>query len=263
MQKIAVWVLLFWGYFWLGCKTKSNKQDVTYVHIDSFKFVANPVLPSVTLSHQITGVSVYYNNEFLGVFSLPATIPVAAAGTCSLAFLPCVNEYGQNSQVAPYPFYRADTFSFTAKPGKIVTYEGTTSFYSNVNINVISNFETGLTNFYLAKGSVPMTLVTAASPGLGSMIFEGSGSGSVYLTNPGVDSSADSTVSCLIPPGVAFIEFNYKSDLPFYIGIQSNLAGLFSVPLYIAGIYPIGYWQKIYIKVSDYTAAYEGSTYNF
>lgn len=129
-----------------------------------------------------------------------------------------------------------------------------------MKIYPISNFDKGIpVGFSPDGGNVRMTSDTSEA-----LIFEGTGSGTIYLTNPGVDSSIESTASFVIPAGASFIEFNYKSDLPFYVGLQSNLSSLVSsAPYYLTGVYPSDHWQKFYLKLSDYVAEYPGSSYNF
>ena len=113
--------MLILSLFWLSCNTNLNKQAPTYIHIDSFKFVANPAIKSLTLSHQINIAWVYYNNNPVGVFDLPAIIPVLANGTGVLSVVPAIIIDGQNNLTGQYPFYQTDTFTFTSQPGKIIS----------------------------------------------------------------------------------------------------------------------------------------------
>lgn len=256
------------GLLWQGCNIINPPEPVpTYIHIDSFNFVRNPLLPSITLSHQITSVWVYYNNNPVGVFDMPVTFPVITSGTGQLECFPVIAVDGQNSLIGQYLYYQTDTFTFSSQPGKIINHECITSYYSDVKDTILSNFEFGLTKFYLDGGNIPMTLVSKLVPSDDTMVFEGEASGSIYMTNPGVDSSIDSTASFYIPPGAAFIEFNYKCDVPFYVGLQSNAGANISListaPYYIAGIFPSATWQKFYLKLSDYTSEYPGDSYNF
>ncbi len=250
------------GLFWQGCNIINPKeQDPTYIHIDSFNFVPNTAITEpLTLSHKITCVWVSYNGQSIGVFDLPATFPVVAKGTGVLNVSPGVVIDGLNDLLGINPFYEPDTFTFAAQPGKIINHIATTRYYSKVKVQKIADFETLQTNFRLDYGNIPMTTVSADS-----LVFEGHGSGSIYLTNPGVDSSIDSTqYNFTITPGsAAFIEFDYKSTIPFYVGLQSNLgSNVSSSPYYLAGIFPSAGWQKFYLSVQDYAAQFTGFSYN-
>jgi hypothetical protein len=249
------------GLFWQGCNViNPHEQTPTYIHIDSFQFVNNASLVhSLTASHQINIAWVYYNNSPVGVFDLPATIPVIARGTGTLEIFPGVVINGQNNLTGVYPFYVPDTsLTFTAQPGKIINYTPKTKFYTTTKIFQISDFS-GNTNFALASGNIPIVSVSADS-----LSFEGR-SGMISLIVPGIDSSEDSSIYRFpIPRGNAFIEFDYKCSIPFYVGLQSNLASEFYQKYYLAGIYPSSnnQWQKFYLSVSNFVAQYTGDTYN-
>jgi len=242
-----------------GCNIiNPPEQTPTYVHIDSFGQFTNP-FPGVSSSHQISVIWVYYNNGSVGVFDLPVTFPVLTNGNDSgtLEVAPGVTLDGLNDLLATDPFYEIATTTLISQPGKIINYTPATGFYPADKIMTLSNFE-GLTNFTLTGGNIPITIVNADS-----LVFEGHYSGSILLSSPG-DSSVDSfNAPFAITPGNAFIEFNYKSTLPFYVGMQSNQAGISTSPYYLAGIYPSGTWQKFYLGITDYIAQFPGTTYNF
>jgi hypothetical protein len=261
-KSIYLVFLLSCGLFWQGCNIiNPHEQTPTYVHVDSFSFQKNPLINS-TASHQITQVWAYYNNNTIGIFDLPATFPVLTNGSDSgsLELAPAVVIDGQNNFLGVYPFYSLYSAPLKSQPGKIINYQPTTELYSNVKVYNISDFE-GSSHFQLWGGNIPMTVVTDPS-----MVFEGGGSGSILLSNPG-DSSVDSTVTAFaIPSGAAFIEFDYKSDLQFYVGLQANEGVIASTTAYyLAGIQPSqpsDRWQKFYLSVADFAAQYKGTTYN-
>jgi len=245
--------------FLQGCKNITPTGQVpTYVHIDSFRFTPYSPVGIATSSHQISTIWVYYNDASVGVFDLPATFPVITNGKDSgtLEVTPGVTLDGLNDLLAADPFYQVATTTLVSQPGKIINYTPQTGYYPNV-VYPISNFNYS-NGFTLSGGTIPIIIDTADS-----LVFEGRGSGSIWLASPG-DSSVDSVnIPLTIPAGNAFIEFNYKSSLPFYVGMQSNQAGISTTPYYLAGIYPSGTWQKFYLGITDYIAQYHSTTYNF
>ncbi len=257
MRQAVVYGVLFLTWFWYGCQKSHTKQAPTYIHVDSFSFVANPLVKGITLSHQISCVWAYYNNNPIGVFDLPATFPVMATGKGTLELFPGVTINGQNDFTSIYPFYEPDTFTFAEQPGKTIDRLPVTRYYSAIKPYIISDFDTsGYTKFSLDGSGVAM-FVTNTS------VFEGQGSGVISLNNPS-DSSFDSTIhSFVIPTGAAFIEFNYKCSIPFSVFLQANLGSIASLaPHALAGIYPSDHWQKFYLNVADYAAQYQGTSYN-
>ncbi len=254
-------LIFFIGLFSQGCNIVNSHETVpTYVHIDSFAFAnKNAVLVhSLTRSHQITLAWVYYNNNPVGVFDLPCTVPIMATGTGRVQIFPGVAVDGLNSLTGVYPFYMPDTsLLLVANPGKVYTHIPVTDFYQNVKITPISDFS-AQTNFATSDGNIPMVRVDSAG-----LNFEGP-VGSIYLTNPGVDSSEDSTIfRFTIPTGSAFIEFDYKCSIPFAVGLRSNLSNVVYFKSYLGGAFATDHWQKFYLSAADFVAQHQGDTYTF
>jgi hypothetical protein len=251
------------GVFWEGCNIINPvEQTPIFVHIDSFHLGVNPAIigtQPVTLSNKITAVWAYYNNNLIGEFDLPATFPVITNGstTGKLQLYPAILVNGLNSSVDIYPFYQPDTsFVVSQSPGTKITYEPRTEYFTKTNFSFQINFEPG--------PPLKIGTVTGKSMIPSTDAFEGLNSGSVYLSSPG-DSSVDSTGRfTLHTGGDAFIEFNYKGDLPIFVGMQSNLSNLISsTPYYLAGVQPSATWQKFYLNINAFALTYPGTNYNF
>jgi len=259
MQKSLFPVLLAVVAFYSCNLTRSAQPEPTYIHIDSFSF--SPSSVSGVTTHEITSVWAYYNNNPIGTFDLPATIPVIANGSGVLELSPGITIDGLNALTGAYPFYQIDTFSFTAQPGKIINHEAHTQFYDDVVIKTIADF-TISNEFYLWKqgGQVPITrpLVDSETEGGNNGQL-----GSIYITAAG-DSSVDSSALAFpIPSGSAFIELDYTCDMSFSIGLQANIVGGISAsPFYFVGVFPSGQWQKMYVNVADFAAQYKAESYN-
>ena len=266
-------------FLWQGCNIINPAEPTpTYIHIDSFHFVQNTAIHLYTLppngaashtgglvplSHQTNIAWVYYNNNPIGIFDLPATIPVLATGSGQLEIYPAIIEDGENNSIAIYPFYTSDTFTFAAKPGATITHNPQTGFYFDAKVFTISNFDDGHIYFAPWQGSPGNFKLTDINTP--DSVFDGSHSGMIYLSNPSVDSAVDSTsFSFVIPSGTAYIEFDYNSTLPFYVGLQANLSHIISsTPVFLSGIYPNTGWQKFYLKVDGFTSSAQGTSYNF
>jgi hypothetical protein len=238
-------------------------QTPTYVHIDSFSFHANPAVPDISNSHQITNVWAYYNNNLIGVYDLPVTFPVIANGTGSLSLFASVVENGRNDLVAAYPMYVADTSTLVAQPGSIIHYTPKTTYYNGVQTQILSNFEYGVLNFSQVSnqnggGNRPIVLETKD-------VYEGGGAGRIDLLAVGDSSTDSSNFAFEIPlTQSAFIEFNYKSSIPFAVGLQATLSPtISSTQYYLAGINPSDHWQKFYLNVSDFANKAQGTSYYF
>ena len=252
---------------WSGCNVINPVEPTpTYVHVDSFSYKDNPYLSiqPYTRSHNITTVWVYYNNNLIGEYDLPATFPIITDGTNKgkLELFPGIIINGLNNSVDMYPFYQPDTsFTVVQNPGKSTTYKPVTQYYADTKIFHINNFDAGtIMNFGLYAGNINIFKINSPD----SLLFEGGAVGSIYMSSPG-DSSVDSTVRFAIDSSVsAYIEFNYKSDVPFFVGMSSNLnSTIGSAPYYLAGISPSSTWQKFYLNITAFLAQYHGVNYNF
>ena len=246
-------LIVILGFAGGSCTKKDTSLIPTYVHIDSFAF--NPVasLPAdVANTHQINSVWAFYNNSPIGVFDLPANIPVITNGNGKLTLRPGISVSGLNNFLATYPFYTSDTSTLIPQPGKTITYLPTTSYYTSTKFSFISKFEpsTG-TRFKLVSGSVPMTI-------------NGDKNGVITLTAPNDTLSEDSSYAQFAIPlnKDAYIEFDYKCTVPFAVGLRANLASIYTI-YYLAGIYPSDHWQKFYLSVKDFEAQYQATNYSF
>ena len=247
---------------WQGCTIINPSEQVpTYIHIDSFKFSNSPSFPNISNSSRITSVVVNYNNVEVGRFDLPATIPIIATGTGTLQLYPGIAINGQNDATSAAPFYRPDTSTLVAQPGKIISYQPITAYYTAVKTLCISNFESTDTKFTNWPSNVGQRRMVAVSDD--SLVYEGHYSGEISLLNVG-DSCIDSNnIAFTLPANYAVIEFNYKSSIPFAIYLQANLSNLASTgPIIQTAVRPSDHWQKFYLNVGDFNTQWKGTSYN-
>jgi hypothetical protein len=251
------------GFIWSSCNiVNPPEQTPTYVHIDSFIF--NHTSASSVNTHQITNVWVYYNNNPVGAFDLPATVPIIATGSGSLELSPGITIDGLNSLTGVYPFYAIDTSTLVAQPGKIIDRVPHTQYYSSVLFHPISNFTSYDFKSWTDNGNIPFGSTAPIGHAPDSLVEPGySSSGIIQLVAGVTDSSIDSnSIAFVIPTGAAFIEVDYKCDVPIQLGLQANVSGFSTTPYYLAGIYPSAVWQKFYLSVADFAGQYKGTTYN-
>ena len=83
-------------------------------------------------------------------------------------------------------------------------------------------------------------------------VFEGTGSGSLYLKSPQKWSESISSNYFELPSTPCYLEFNYSCSIPFQIGLQAenNSGGKYGE--YIAGFTPKATWGKIYVDLSPF-----------
>lgn len=237
-----------------GCYKKDSGPIPTYVHVDSFTVNPPSTFPGdLQCTNQVKAVWAYYNDNLIGVYDLPATIPVIASGTGKLTLRGGIAVSGFNNFMAAYPFYTSDTSSLVAQPGKTVHYNPKVTYYAATQFLVIASFNPFKSMpFQPVNSTVPVTM--SLSDGIGH----------ISLRTP-VDTLAEdsSVLNFPIPLNKdAYIELDYKCTVPFYLGLRANLAGLIYTKYYLAGIYPSDHWQKFYLAVKDFEAQYQATDYN-
>lgn len=249
-------VVCFWG---AGCNIINPKEDIpTYVRIDSFTFKSdNPGLTGTT-RQDITAVWAYLDGQNLGVFELPAEIPILMDGTKELQLAPGVNEQGMLDYKLQYPHFAFYKTNITADPGKTITLQPETKYIEDLKY-WRTDFESGNT-FQKLSGDTAIRLVS----GIDS-VFEGGKAGCISLNaNADVPYRTSESFSLIdfIPGQNAYLEIHYKGNLPFAVGILAALNNGSNTSTYLAGIKPRDEWGKFYVNISQYTSQYP-SALNF
>ena len=186
MKKVvAATYLTVAGLGFSACNIINPKEEIpTYVHIDSFKFYnPNPNLTG-SANQAITSVWAYIDGNPIGVFDLPATIPVLANGTQELQLAPGVNNQGLKDYQLTYPFFAFHKESITATPGKVINITPETQYVPDLKY-WIEDFETS-NSFSKLSGDTSIRRVTGQDS-----VLEGGGSGCISL-GPGM-----ATAECL------------------------------------------------------------------
>jgi hypothetical protein len=256
MRTFYILAALFIGMCFEACNIINPKEPIpTYVHIDSFQFVPGNHNIEGSSSHKITCAWVYYNNNPIGVFDLPATVPVITNGNSGLiSIIPGITVDGLNGYQSQYPFYAGDSATITSTPGQIITYLPKARYSSAAKFNFIADFENG-NDFHSIIGDTGIVRVTDPS-----MVFEGTGSGYIDLLTPNDSTVSVYQTSYTFPSGQGYIEINYRSNTLFYVGVEVFASDdkiiLTSTPDYIIGINPSANWNKMYISLSDMSSKY-------
>jgi hypothetical protein len=220
--------------------TKGDKVPA-YVQVDNIQVSTDPVTQG-SGSHRITEVWAFENDRALGVWEVPAEIPVLATGTNSVKMIA-----GNRIQ---YPFYA--TWSGTAD----LVPEGSTSiapvftYFDGLDF-WIEAFEDPGYKFTVASQS-DTTLLTITDP---QFVFEGNASGAFFLDqqHPYFQCFTQEEFTTN-GTGPVFLELDYSCDVRFLIGVYYTVSGtVVKEPfLFIAPNSSPGnqLWNKIYVDLS-------------
>lgn len=229
-----------------------------YIHVDSFIVQPSDLFKTGSVSHNIKSAWVYFNNQAVGVFDLPATVPILADGPGQVQLVPAVS-YSGLSYVRQYPFYESDTFSIPYNPGSVTNHTGITRYRSNANFQMKEDFEIGNSFIKVNTGNTGDTVLRREeSP---QNVFEGKASGLISLTTDHPSAELITNQGFPIVSGESYLEINYKCTVPVSFGLQT-LSNSSIVYEYLYGVYPSDTWKKAYIGLSDFTSQYKTSSYN-
>lgn len=205
-----------------------NKEEPipAYVHIDGFTLVENPAgfagnsdniaQNEGSLSHKISDVWFYVDEQLIGCFELPCTFPVIIDdGTHHVKMRAGIKVNGIAATRSPYPFYKIYEQDVHFERGKKITLSPTTMYVDYANFVFMEDFEeTGMK--IDTTPSTQAKLIKSNAPG---HVFEGIYSGYMDLDD------GESIFECIssdyyqLPKSGAsvFLEFNYKTDHVFTV----------------------------------------------
>jgi len=243
--KIYIFVIALLNCF--ACDVINPDEPIpAYIHVEDFEVTAN--VAQGTADSKITDGFLYINNEFLGIYELPKTIPVVASGTTDIKVDPGVKENGIAATPDIYPFYNRYSTSLDLQPGEVVTISPNTTYIDQANFAYVENFEIGNTINYDADNdtlNLPVIITNGAYDGR-SIRF------SVDENNTHAEIATEERFTLPTDGNQTFLEIHYKNDALFEIGLigyqQNSNNPLKSLVLTLN---PRDTWNKIYINLTD------------
>jgi len=205
-----------------------------------------------TASNNIAEVWVYSETDVLGVFPLPATIPVLQQDEediVHITLLPGVRVNGISSTRKPYPFYEVVELDIDFEPGGLDTVVFNSNYVSGSQIVLSEDFESA--NRFQASSTSTAEVVRTVDP---AWVFEGVASGMILLSveESYVISTTQEQLYDLSGAVATFLEFNYKCDNSFAVGMEA-IGGVLPERTPIIVLNPSGgEWVKMYLDLSPF-----------
>lgn len=231
-----------------SCRIIDPSEDIpSYIRIDSVTLSTSPDQGSN--SQKITDAWIYVDNELIGAFELPCTVPVLMEGTHTISVRAGVKEDGMSTMRAIYSYYAHWQSSVTLVRGNVAEVSPVFQYTSTSHFAWKYDFE-GSFGTYDDHSYNPF-------PGLVNIItntdaFETS-SGYVHLDanmNYCLLQSSDSFQ--LNPQSELWLEANYRCNQEFSIGLL-NTSSTTANPELInwVAVAPSLTWNKIYVRFND------------
>lgn len=235
----------------LSCN-KNNEVIPAYIYINE-AIVETDYPTEGTTSNDVNSVFVAIDDISIGVFELPALVPIITTGEVDItiqAAVPRDGSFANFISYVPYTFYNT-TRTLTTDVAD--TIQPTFKYRTAAQFLLLNDFENS-NNLEVLEEEVTFSSIN------NDQVFEGSRSGFVELTEENPTFTLVTIESVDVPDlqQPNFVEFNYKCDglLQFYI---SGLDFTSSTPSAflddILFIKPIDDWNKLYVDLSDYLLA--------
>lgn len=228
-----------------------DEDEPAFLKIDSIR-LSESFISHGSVSHNITDAWVFVNDEMIGIFELPATIPVLAEGEQSLLIGPGIEVSGLSELRDNYLFYTAYSTPFNFIPGEIQEVEPVVRYREEGNnyiYDVVDDFENIFSGFAPSNQSDTTIIKSEAA----DEVFEGNASGVINIT-PDMDFVQIQTASAYELPlagKVIYMELDYNTEVEFTIGVFINNNGFQDQIIdYITLRKTNGQWKKAYIALT-------------
>lgn len=243
-----------------ACNTNKSEPIPTYVKIDSLILdVANPTVQG-TANHNITSVWMYYNNQPVGIFDIPCYVPVITEGEKgTLSVIPGITLNGLVDLQPQYVFYTFDSLTLPTTPGGTINYTPVVRYTEAAKFPYKEDFEVGNSFLPFTPELTDDTSIRRTNDKL--MVFEGGGAGHIELNSTFPYSESISNTGFPIAVGEAYLEVNYKCNVPFEVGLYGTLNSGIDVYEYVMGVKATDTWKKIYIDLATFRGKHPGKDY--
>lgn len=260
-HSIAHFYFLFLLIFPSCSLLEQNEPTPSYIFVNEFRL--KPLMNQGSNSERITDIWLFNDTEFLGMFPLPAKIPLLLYGEQNLTIQAGIKENGIGATPENYPFFNTIKVMVNLTALKTDTLKLETSYLLSSKFHFVENFENNTSFFSFLVSGLPENRVL---PNSDNNVFEGKFSGKIQLTKsaPVVTVGSNAKYKNTFNPGQpVYLEMDYKGETPCVIGVQfydtENIeeAGII-VP--IAGFKESADWKKIYFNLGS-TLALRKSLY--
>ena len=219
----------------------------SFVHIDSISLETDYGTHG-SRSNNITDAWIIYNNEFLGVFPLPADIPLIGEGPKTVSVKGGVYVNGQTGQRAAYPKYTSHDTTVTLVANSSVNLKPRATYISSAQFPQIEDFDDGSLSFETANVNyAQLTITSAGDPNA----LEGN-SGKVTLDANHAVFEVTSASAFTLPLDIPiYLELDFKCSNEFHIGVYITTA-IGVVKSSMITMNPTeGQWKKLYLSLND------------
>ena len=230
-----------------SCSLLDNEQPIPFfIELKNPK-VLQPLLNSFD-THKITDVWVFADGQILGVYPLPARVPVSFfGGAIEITLLAGIRTNGMNETPSFYPFYKSIVKAVVANKNEVISIPLEFQYVSNAKIPVNESFEFDqcFTIDLDGKSDTNINITNeSAVVGTKSAVINFT-SLNVFMETGCVRRVSNMENS----KGQSFVELDYKGEGEIAVGVAKISRGVIKVE-YILFVPGKELWNKIYIDLT-------------
>ncbi|MBK9107733.1 MAG: hypothetical protein IPM92_04965 [Saprospiraceae bacterium] len=229
-----------------ACDTEQEPAPA-YLTVQDFSFQAKP--GEGTSRQNITDAWIYVNNQYVGAYELPATIPVLSSGLLEVLIQAGFRKNGRITSPSRYELLEPYQTTALFDPLETTQLAPSTAYQANLDFTFLEEFE-GVHFLNIDRDGNSETKILLSTV---EDAFEGLRSGVIELTKDRKSLLAVYDIEKVIPqsPDPIILELHFKADIPFSIGFLGNKGALGEDYLINASLLPKKEWTKAYFDFRD------------
>ncbi|MCB9223971.1 MAG: hypothetical protein R2780_06790 [Crocinitomicaceae bacterium] len=242
-------------FFVLLSVLTSCKKDTTpsWLVINSVNFTTNETTEGVN-SNGIEDVWVYMDNQPMGVFDLPARIPLLAEGEHNFIIYAGIKINGINATRTKYPFYQRYETTLNLVKDQEIEIIPSFTYKSNTQFVFIEDFEdVGIGLYKDPSSDTNIINITAAQ--YPDVVIYGNNCGMIYLDETDSICKIATSSNLNLPKGEeVYVEVDYmNTNTVLFSTVRENVSGSIEDPLVIMRAQDESElkWKKIYFELKE------------
>lgn len=244
-QVYIIWI--FSLVFITSCSKKEDNSALPILlKVGQFNWTTTPKSDD----SKITGAWCFLEDEFIGYYPLPNTIPVFTLPNAKMRLIPGIYANGIAATPEDYPFYKP--YEFTVNPDSpVITPQ--TNYKEQTKFSLLEGFENGQTYFTkpINESAIDHFMLQKEK------VYEGQFAAKIELnleTNPAIEIATSKRWSSnSIGKNDVYLEVQYQTTIPVIFGLVgfTRIEEENGFPFYQFGVNPSEKWNKIYFKLDE------------
>lgn len=241
--------IVFVTIFCASCAIIDNfDEEPMFLEISEATF--NPPV-GIDPAHDIRDVWVFADGFNVGIFELPARVPVLGTDSVDINLLPGIRNNGLSNSSRDFPFYKPTVVTLPFEASSVEEIELETSYLDDILFSLNEDFESS--NVFTADidndTSTFLQVVDEST--------FGSKAGRIDVNT--ATSRFQIATSRLYPTDVlgtseVYLEMNHRNEVGFAIGIIGHQDG-FVETIGVISLFPTDEWRKLYLDLSPHINA--------